>query len=144
MERAVFSWDGDNAPEFDGWHNPEERWNGFAVPYFELDTVREIASACNAMRADDPDAYDVVEIRDYTEPDKGVSVWVHTDDDAYEVETRTLADGQTVYSVGGWAWTWDDVRTLMPDLTDPDDVPPMDAYGKCVRCREWARDCLCQ
>jgi len=161
MERAVFSWDGEHAPQFVGWHFPEERWNGFAVPWFDLETVREIAAATAELG----EGYDVVEIRDDADAPEGVSVWITANPDdghTYETETTTTRDGQTLYAVGGWCWTWDDVRTLMPDLTEPDDdtclceipftgqcascqaVPPMDADGKCVRCREWARDCLCQ
>ena len=115
MERAVFSWDGDNAPGFDGWHKPEERWNGFACPYFDLDTVRAIAFAAAELADDEPDAYDVVEIRD------DGTVWVTSTSDVepYEVPT-TEHGGQTLYGVGAWCWTWDDLRTLMPDPTEPD------------------------
>ncbi len=109
----MFGWDGDDVVTFAGWHEPSERWNGWACPFFDLETVRAIADATTAL-----DGRETVLIRE------DGSVWLSTssEDEPYQVETRRLADGETVFGVGAGAWVWDDVSQIMPDLGDPDEM----------------------
>lgn len=118
---AVFDFAGDG-PQIAGVHDPAERWNGWACPRFTLDAVRELAAWLAAQDPDD--GYDTVSV-------DGDRVTVTTyDGETYDV--RPHDDG--LYGVGAYAWVWSEVD---------DDTPAMDANGKCVRCRDWARDCTC-
>ena len=118
---AVFDFAGDG-PKVAGVHDPSVRWNGWACPRFTLDAVRDLAAWLAVQDPDD--GYDTVSV-------DGDRVTVTTyDGETYDV--RPHDDG--LYGVGAYAWVWSEVD---------DDTPAMGADGKCVRCRDWARDCTC-
>lgn len=63
---------------YPGIHYPDIRWNGWAVPYFTLDTCRKIIEDTNGPSFED-------------EMD-GVGTLVQ--------------DGETYYSLGAYSWCW--------------------------------------
>jgi hypothetical protein len=88
-----------------GIHNPANHWNGFAVPFFPMDSVQAIQNVTNTLAATDIDGGVIITIDDE-------GVWEldtnNLDDmpDArgYLVGSMTV-DGVTYYAVGD-SWTW--------------------------------------
>lgn len=104
---AAFSIEGDpTAPTFAGYHDPADRWNGWAQPYFTREVVYAVARMVHAdphFRADFTWDGDVVVVTEYDE-----------DGEQYGDEpTRLLpyvVDGVALYDLG-LGWVWDTVDT---------------------------------
>ncbi len=74
----------DSVDAYEGWHDPDIRWNGFACPLFERTEADRIAEAFGLRYATVEDAY-------------------HDQTDAY---TCTQRDGLDLYAIGAHGWTW--------------------------------------
>lgn len=98
-QRATFSLSGEGC--FEGWHNPEYTWNGFAVPCFAMNEVEDIATLVERMNTTDQPCW-VLPLAD------GLVVVQETDDDGWTFETRcptVEVGGDIAYFVGdGWCW----------------------------------------
>jgi len=105
---------------FAGWHDPANRWNGFAVPFFTLDTVRAIAGVVNPWHdsGDSPERIDIDDIgRVWC-----VSTYCDGDGESRDEVEPVCVDGIDVFPVGGWAWTWEESGDACPvchELPDP-------------------------
>jgi hypothetical protein len=63
MMKATFTLDGEGS--FVGYHDPDVRWNGWACPFFPIESVREIAALTAQMAAEFPaEDFDVIEVDD--------------------------------------------------------------------------------
>ena len=101
MEKATFTIDGWVTAE--GIHNPQQTWNGFAVPFFTLEEVAKIAKAvdeeCNPM-----EQWESVAIRAgkvFTEYHG-----FEEDEDTTEEVATVEHEGVTYYGVGAMSWCW--------------------------------------
>lgn len=100
MERALFTIDGET--DFEGWHDPTERWNGFACPRFPLDTVARIAEWLRAENARGEAQEEIV-----VDGDRVVVRWLDGEDEGEgEALAPVLVDGTPLYPVGSYGWTW--------------------------------------
>ncbi len=91
---------------FAGWWDGE-RWNGWAMPSFEIDEARKVLDAL-APKANrfDPDHDSFV-------------TWGADGEEIWPAESIMLADGGTakVYPVGAGSWIWEEVQ---PDAAEPE------------------------
>lgn len=92
-----------------GYHNPEYRWNGFAVPMFELNECEKIVQF---IQNDDDDFYEFKRIEggflftDRSYPNEPVTLMDTILENGNEkLIVNSLADG----------WTWDDIAPSMFD-----------------------------
>lgn len=118
---------------FDALVLTDQRWNGWAIPYFTLDEVRRIAAWIGRTGEAAPhilidsDGETVILVEDY-----GSGGRDDTPDDV-AVHRMSPLDGR--YSVGGMSWTWTELDEGAP--TDPDEL---DAWlaERAVRARVWS------
>jgi hypothetical protein len=111
LEAASFGIDPEDTRDvFAGWHDPRQRWNGWATPRFDRAEVERIIEwVARTDRSEDAPRFrwdGEVLVQD--DPP-------YQDDPGYE-PTRYEADEAGRYSVGSWSWTWSEV-----DLAE---VPP--------------------
>ena len=96
LMRGTFMLDDD--ARFEGW-TFQERWNGWACPYFELAEARRIAGHVSWINeGSDTWTFDEttgIFYADEAESDDEVSVW--------EPE---LVEGRSLYALGAGWWTW--------------------------------------
>lgn len=91
-----------------------DRWNGFAIPFFTLDVVREMAALTDRLNAryahtngGEP-IYSPITVND----DGSVTVWdPHNDPDKEELDVYT-PDDDGLYAIGAWCWCWDNYTEL--------------------------------
>jgi len=92
----------------DGWitaegiHNPEQSWNGYAVPFFNLEQAGYITEKSNA----DID-YDETWER-YNIKDGKIFLEFHGFDEKNEIEEVPSVDfeGVTYFGIGAGSWVW--------------------------------------
>jgi len=98
-QRATFSLSGEGC--FEGWHNPDYSWNGFAVPYFAMSEVENIGCLVERMNSTDQPSW-VLPLAD------GLVVVRETnvDGSTYDTQCPTVeVGGEVVFLVGdGWCW----------------------------------------
>src|SRR5579859_4552222 len=82
LVRSSFTIDAVEA--FEGWYDPDVRWNGFACPLFEREEADRVASAFGLRYAEADDAYS-------------------DDTDMY---VGTERQGLHLYAIGAQGWTW--------------------------------------
>lgn len=112
VEPSTFSWDDGNL-SFAGWHNTEERWNGWARPYFALDQARAITEHINGNESPTQFAWDGDRL-----------LWKEEDGDWDEIHCTTLrinGDEVKTWPIGSGYWTWSAVNDF-----DEDDVVNFD------------------
>ena len=85
-----------------GFHDPEARWNGWAMPYFTRKTANAIVAEIPAFEDGKPYGYfegDICFIWDYGLED-------------YESYKPTSLEGvdELVYGIGAGSWVWDSVE----------------------------------
>jgi len=120
-----FSFDDGNT-SYDGLHDPEKRWNGWACPWFPLGECVRILETVAQWEDESPSGYrmngDVLEFnRETSSGDE----WLPLD--------GRVVDGVEYFPVGAWGWVWDEFpRSIM--LAD----------GTCNKCGDYARDCVCE
>jgi hypothetical protein len=93
------------------------RWNGWAVPFFTLDTVRVLAELVERDRMDDDDPYVTItgdEVR-LVQPRAQGDYLNYGEWHAGQVVPPTVIDGVTYYSVGGMDWCWHEVDETEED-----------------------------
>ena len=139
MNKATFTLDGEGS--FVGYHEPDVRWNGWACPFFPIESVREIAALTAQMAAEMPEEdFDVIEVDD----DGRV---FYTSRECGRVEERPCFEqahrGQALYAIGAGGWCWsekvanpgEDCGTYVPEGehcgSDNEWLCP-DCYGKIV------------
>lgn len=93
------------------------RWNGWAIPFFTLDTVRVLAELVDRDRQDDDDPQVLIDgdtvrlVQPRTQGDcLTIDEWLQS-----QVVEPTLIDGVAHYSVGGWDWCWHEVDETEED-----------------------------
>jgi hypothetical protein len=111
---------------FNGFHNPRERWNGWACPFFPMSECVRILNYVGQYQ-------DELEVG-YRLAGDGLEWAIETDDgspDWITLKSRTV-DGVEVFPLGSWGWVWDEFPRpiMLPD-------------GTCNKCAELARDCGC-
>lgn len=87
---------------YQGFHDPEARWNGWAMPYFTRKTANAIVAEIPAFEDGKPYGYfegDICFIWDYGLED-------------YESYKPTSLEGvdELVYGIGAGSWVWDSVE----------------------------------
>jgi hypothetical protein len=105
---------------FDAYADREDRWNGWLVPYFEIDVARKVVEETVAnggiavydeandrflvrLDARGPDDFSVPEANALDPENEEVEVYK-----GFDLET---VDGpKHVYSVGGMSWIWSEVE----------------------------------
>ena len=111
---------------FNGFHDPRERWNGWACPFFPMSECVRILNYVGQYS-------DELEIG-YRVAGDGLEWAIETDDgspDWIPLKSR-FVDGVEVFPLGSWGWVWDEFP-----------CPIMLANGTCNKCAELARDCGC-
>jgi hypothetical protein len=99
LQAAKFVIDDVDLGVFEGFHDPGERWNGFACPYFTSEVVDEIAQTLAAglwgseAGALTREGSDVV----YVDPSY---------DDERQAIPMVVIDGRELWAVGSWGWVW--------------------------------------
>ncbi len=103
-KRGVYSLDADDTMIFEGFSVPERRWNGWAMPAFEISVAKEIIKIVNETMGD----FFNLERDD----ERGVVIVTEKDwDQTYEVEDFVIqVDGKSIVVVDIMAanWCWDD------------------------------------
>lgn len=87
MKQATFAI---NERQYRGWHNPEVRWNGFAVPWFTRATSAAILAEQEIPYRHEGQTF-------YTL-------------DPYNLVTEYGGEsygGEILYSIGGYEWAWE-------------------------------------
>jgi len=82
-----------------------QTWNGWACPYFELETALKIAEFCSLP--DEPFIIRYNADKDAFECIEGNEI-----EDMYEVPAQTIdtVDGlKKVYPIGAFGWVWEDI-----------------------------------
>lgn len=100
-KKSIFSIDG--TAEREGY-TFGATWNGWACPYFELETAKEIAEFCSLPEEPFTITYNAV--KDVFECVEGIDP-----EDTHEVPSQVIntVDGlKTVYALGAYGWVWDD------------------------------------
>lgn len=73
MQSAIFILD--DSPDFKGIHNPEHLWNGFNVPMFDIETLKEIVKFVNSLEEDPcyslKEQEGVYSVKDHYYPEEG-------------------------------------------------------------------------
>lgn len=97
-ERATFALD--DLGEWQGVHNPETRWNGFACPLFTLETCREIATVVNdeLVHSDEFVKFD---------DDRIFTVYVGNGDEEVNEVLPVMVNGVPMFPLGSHGWVWD-------------------------------------
>jgi hypothetical protein len=97
-----------------GIHNPDNNWNGFAMPFFPMQSVLILQNVTNLWAATDMDSSVVITVDDD-------GVWELDTDNLDEMPDargylvgNITVDGVTYYAVGdSWAWEVIDQTTDM-------------------------------
>lgn len=127
LAKDRFSWDdpSDDATVFEGWHNPSERWNGWATPAFEKSEADRLMAHQQEVGGEEQDRITFDVERDayvITNPaygdDESLAQGFDADCDVEGVGGKT----KHLYAIGGWSWTW------------------MEVGGECGRCGEALKD----
>jgi hypothetical protein len=107
LVRDRFSWDdgGGGTPWFEGFHDPAQRWNGWACPLFSKDEGLRVAELSARLAAEDPEAAGEVVAWDEDRSLFTVSDPARPGEPAAEVGPVVLG-GQVLYPIGSRAWTW--------------------------------------
>jgi hypothetical protein len=106
MTPAKFRIDGtQGSAAFEGFHEPEKRWNGWACPSFPMDTVRALAEWLNT---EGDEQFHKIEIDNSLVQ---LTSALNTEDQWTErVPSQVIFTAPdaavVVYSVGAYAWTW--------------------------------------
>jgi hypothetical protein len=118
MRKTKFVLDCFPDQEWDGFTN-DDFWNGFACPYFtheEATRLLEHSIAYAQAEGLDEDSID--------------TTWIPQD------WRTTTQDGQTLYAVGAWEWTWFEKKTQrftielrVVEVTDDGDTLPYEIEG---------------
>lgn len=100
IEKAYFNIDS-SKDYYEGYHNPEFRWNGWATPYFTKDVANKILE--NMSINDCKISYD---------KDNNQYIVIFNNDDEqkeiYEMEIINTDEGKKeVYAIGSCSWVWD-------------------------------------
>lgn len=110
---------------FDGFHNPRERWNGWACPFFPMSECVRILDYVGQYSDELEIGYRLTgDTLEFCRETAEGSEWL-------PMEGR-IVDGVKVFPLGAWGWVWDEFPR-----------PIMLADGTCNKCGEPARDCGC-
>lgn len=104
MEKQLFTIYGLVTAE--GIHDSQQRWNGWACPFFTLEETQRIADAINANNDTRDDTHEDIIIRD------GVVFSEFHDGDYHDTEEvpSIVHEGITFYGVGAGSWVWEVVE----------------------------------
>ena len=102
LTQDTFTLGADDGDTFEGWHDPDIRWNGFATPKFDLATVRKIKVLFDKWAAEMPDSgIETIDI------DNDGHVFIISDYGRDEIKPSTSVECDApLYSIGAFAWTW--------------------------------------
>ena len=100
MKNATFIIDDWLAAE--GIHDPDRRWNGWAVPFFTLEEVQKIAETVNAS-IDPNDTWEKITVQD----GKVFSEYNGGDESEIEEVASIDFEGKKYFGVGATSWVWD-------------------------------------
>lgn len=129
-----FSWDSPEVSEavFSGWHDPSNRWNGWAAPAFEKDEADRLMAFQTASRTEDDEVITFDAEKDaYLLTNPG---YADGPEDVVGGADVLCADGQVrhLYAIGAWGWTWSEV-------SDPETSEGYDAQAAKVSALALAR-----
>ena len=99
LSKETFSIEG--MMPFKGYHDPEKRWNGWAVPYFEWSVAVRITTWINDWSGKG-------QLR--VDKDRGVIIDLEDPEAPFDIEASMTAteDGdKMLYPVGSGWWIWD-------------------------------------
>lgn len=90
-----------DAPPVECWLRPGERWNGFAIPYFDIDQLPNALSMLRKVLGTEHVLFDGRLIT-VTRPDD----YPFEEDEPVEFERESTG----LWCIGGWLWTWEDAE----------------------------------
>lgn len=106
--KALFAIDARTPDDvFEGWHDPEDHWNGFGVPSFDRDNALKVI----AWVADYEDSE--ASPRTTFRWDDGNLIMTETYDDEEQYEQHIGPDAHGRYWIGASSWTWNEIQ--VPD-----------------------------
>ena len=97
--KTYFTTDGFKPPVWFSGLSFDERWNGWAIPYFTKEVALEI----------------VAQMPDHLRYSEDIDAFVYNDLEATGDEScneyfgADYIDGEKYYSIGGCSWCWDEV-----------------------------------
>ena len=102
-----FTLGADYGDAFEGWHDPDMRWNGFANPVFNLAKVRRIKVLFDKWAAEMPDC----DIETIDIDDDGRVFMINPFDGRIEENPIQRNDegfpqDEPVFAIGSFGWTW--------------------------------------
>jgi hypothetical protein len=101
LEKAKFTI-GELEQKFVGYHDPTKRWNGYAMPKFDISTSKKIAEAINSAL---PDCYQInrnAEDTGFLLFECECQVYTELFDEKIDFEGRTIK--ALDFLSGTWAW----------------------------------------
>lgn len=111
----------DELGEWQGVHIPSERWNGWACPWFTLETCREIAEVINAL----PDNEEKIVVTE----SQVFSVYIgNGEEEVTEVEPSIIA-GAEFFPLGSWGWVWEVAQECYGCIRAPRAISVDEAQG---------------
>jgi hypothetical protein len=114
-----------------GIHDPAQTWNGCAVPYFPLESVRVIQDAANVWAVTDTDYGTVITVDDDGVWQLDVEYADEVTDARGQLVATITVDGVTYYAVGGWSWAWQFVADIEPCSVCDRPISEGDEPGSC-------------
>lgn len=106
LEKGIFVIDGVEG-EFDGWHDPSVRWNGFAVPFFTKNESEELICKINESTDDWYHAY-------YNEENDSFHIdekYLDADEQMQPFSgsnLKTPEGNMRLYGICGFHWCWNE------------------------------------
>ena len=98
---------------YEGYHDPNARWNGFAIPFFTERAALQIVSDQNQYLMKHPESFHEMERITAEQDTYGrwhfTNHWTDTDGkEQSEPVFRIQHQNEFLHSIGGMSWVWDE------------------------------------
>lgn len=106
LQRAKFVID--DGTQYEGWHDPRQRWNGWACPYFTKATTDTIVEWVNREDASD--------LRFHWDGDILVEEMLGAEEPDQWAEVGRMGPismpgiSEPLYTIGAYSWVWEEAE----------------------------------
>lgn len=104
MRKATFWIDEDG--EFEGYHDPENKWNGHAVPYFTKETAEKVLETIAKEYRLNPDVKPSEQFYWGFNSHDNYFLYANAYGEGSEYVYPIQYEGQDLYCIGGYEWAW--------------------------------------
>lgn len=110
---SCYGFDPSDRDVYEGYHNPEARWNGWAIPYFTEKAALQIVQDQTQYIMEHPeDFHEMERITAHQDTDGKwtfFSEWTLLDGSTETEPVISIQhNGETLHSIGGMSWVWDE------------------------------------